>query len=111
MLKSSSFDLAFSKVKGGKIYEKFLFSTDIKECKAEIKGYLSKICLTFISFSLTLCCFLFSKSSKTYLANEWVTLVTADIHPLHPNSNPFNSFASEPGNILKSGILRFSNKL
>ena len=39
---------------------------------------------------------LFSKSSKTFLAKECVTFVTAEIQPAHPSSRPFSNFASEP---------------
>ena len=96
---------------GKKLADKQTIQNWIAECRAEIKGYLSKVCLTLITFSFIVCCRFFSKSSKTFLAKEWVTLVTAEIHPLQLSSNPFNNFASEQGNILKLGIFKFSKRL
>ena len=41
-----------------------------------------------MSFSFKVWSFLFSKSSKTFLAKECVTFVTAEIQPAHPVRDP-----------------------
>ena len=46
-----------------------------------------------------------------YVMEEYTHKEIAEIQPLHPSSNPFNNLASDPGNILKFGIFRLSNKL
>ena len=56
-------------VRGG-IFTNVTVENKKKVCKAEIRGYLSKVCLTFITFSFMLWDIFFSKSSKTFLANE-----------------------------------------
>ena len=114
---NASFDKRFflslseSRIKGGNNFWNWRLCTDIKLCNPEIKLYSSNAFLTEINFSLAVWLMLFSKSSKTFLAKEWVTLVTAEIQPEHPNSKPFKSLVSEPGKILKPGIWIFSYRL